>query len=421
MSDLSTVERDHICPLCGQPIPAGEPDCPRCRRNFFLKADTILGLTLAGLLVLFVITGFAAQAYHAKYAALGQRWYEHGTGDLNAGHVDAAIVDFRTALIYSRDDENYDLSLAEALIAASRLDEAKAYLTSLWERDPGNAEVNLELGRLAARQGNTDDALRYYHSAMYEDWPGRDPAEARRAVRLELYRYLIQQGDQGQAEAELIAMAALLPPDPALYTEVGQLFMEVGDHARAAFEFESALKLNPKAGEAALVGAGEAEYYLGNYEAARRHLERALREKPDTSRRAELRDMLDLTDLVLGADPFDPTLPLAERDRRVIAAFQQAMRRLAACGAPVSTTGAPGGASPASSSSGNALAAVADRGRALQPEVSAEVLRRDPDSATAIMTFVFDVEQSTIQGCIPPQPLDRALLLLASRRGSSEK
>jgi tetratricopeptide (TPR) repeat protein len=414
------MEHDHICPLCGQAIPPRESDCPRCRRNLFLQPDTILGLTLAGLLVLFTITDFAVQAYLAKYAALGRQWYQRGTTDLNSGRVNDAIVDFRTALIYARDDEGYDLSLAQALIAAQRLDEAQAYLTSLWERDPGNAQVNLELGRLYAREDKTDEALRYYHSAMYDDWPGRDPAEARRAVRFELFQFLIQHGDQGQAEAELIGMAALLPPDPALYTQVGQLFMQVGDYSRAAFEFEAALKLDRDAGEATLVGAGEAEFYLGNYEAARRHLARALREKPDEASVKRLRDMLDQADLVLASDPFNPGLPLAERNRRVVGAFDQAQRRLAACGVPV--TAGPASTGPAAAPApASGLAALANRARALQPQVREEVLDQNPDLATEVMNFVFDVEQSTTPGCSPPQPLDRALLLLASHRGSSEK
>lgn len=415
------MEHDQICPLCGQPIPLGEPDCPRCRRNLFLKPDTILGLTLAGVLVLFTITEFAVQAYEAKYAALGRQWYQHGTKDLGAGHVEAAIVDFRTALIYERDDENYDLSLAQALSAAGRTEEAKAYLTSLWERDPGNAEVNLELGRLAARAGNTDDALRYYHSAMYDDWPGRDPAEARRAVRLELYQYLIQQGNRAQAEAELISMAALLPPDPALYTKVGQMFMEVGDYQRAAFEFESALKLDRNAGEAALVGAGEAEFYLGNYEAARRHLDRALREKPGAARRQEVKDMLEQAVLVLSTDPFDPNLSLAERDRRVTEAFRQAVQRLASCGVNATTAPGRGGGAPPPAAANDSLAALANQAHSLQSQVDAGTLRRNPELATQIMNLVFNIEQASTEGCAAPQPLDRALMLLASRHRNSEQ
>jgi tetratricopeptide (TPR) repeat protein len=415
------MKRERICPLCGQSIPDSEADCPRCRRNFFLGPDTILMLTLAGLLALFVVTGFASQGYHSKYAALGEQWYERGTSDLGAGRVDSAIVDLRTALIYARSDDRYELSLAQALIAAGRTGEAKSYLTSLWEREPDNAEVNLDLGRLAARAGNIDDALRYYHSAMYDDWPGRDPAEARRTVRMELYRFLIQQGDKAQAQAELVAMAALLPPDPALYTEVGQLFMEVGDYSRAAFEFEAALKLDRNAGEAALVGAGESEFYLGNYETARRHLERALREKPDDDRVKELQGMLEQTNLVLSADPFDPTLPEAERDRRVIEAFDQAQHRLAACGVSISGAAGEVGAEkpPASASSG--LEALATEMRSLEPQVRAEALRQDPDTIPNIMKLVFQIETVSAQGCGAPQPLDHALLLLAAQRGSAEK
>ncbi|HEV3279551.1 MAG TPA: tetratricopeptide repeat protein [Terriglobia bacterium] len=416
------MEPDQICPACGHAIPAGEPDCPRCRRNLFLRPDAILLLTLAGLLALFIVTGFAVRMYHAKYAALGLEWYNRGQADLGAGRVEQAVVDFRTALVYGRDQDLYDLRLAQALDAAGRTEEAKAYLTSLWERDPGNAQVNLELGRLAARAGNTEEALRYYHSAMYDDWGSRDPAEARRTVRLELYRFLMRQGDRAQAQSELVAMAALLPPDPALYTQVGRLFMEVDDYARAASEFEDALKLDRNAGEAAVAGAGEAEFHLGNYGLARYDLERALREKPDDARTKELRDLLDEASLVLGADPFDSRLSLVERNRRAIEAFDQAVRRLAACGVPIGKTAPSGGPAPgAPAPASPRLAELADRARALQPEVEAGTLRGNPDLVTKIMNVVFDVEQTPAESCGPPEPFDRALVLLAARRGSAEK
>jgi tetratricopeptide (TPR) repeat protein len=414
------MEREHICPICGQPIAAVEPDCPRCRSNFFLGPDTILILTLAGLLALFVVTGLASQAYHAKDAALGEQWYERGTTDLSAGRVEPAIVDLRTALIYARSDERYDLSLAQALMAADRTGEAKSYLMTLREREPDNAQVNLDLGRLAAGEGQIDDALRYYHSAMYDDWPGRDPAEARRAVRLELYRFLIRQGDKAQAQAELVAMAALLPPDPALYTEVGQLFMEVGDYSRAGFEFEAALKLDRNPGEATLVGAGESEFYLGNYESARRHLERALREKPDDTRVKKLQGMLEDTNLVLSADPFDPTLPEAERDRRVIEAFDQAQHRLALCTVSISGAGGGnGGPQKPMTSAGSGLEALAIEARGLQPQVRADALRKNPDEIPNIMRLVFQIEAASAEGCGTPQPLDHALLLLAAQHGGA--
>jgi tetratricopeptide (TPR) repeat protein len=336
-----------------------------------------------------------------------------GEADLNAGKALKAVVDFRTALVYARDSDTDQLLLARALIAATRTDEAKAYLTSLLDRDPGNAEVNLELGRLAAREGKTEDALRYYHSAMYDDWGSRDPAEARRAVRLELYQYLIEQNERPLAEAELVAMAALLPPNPALYTQVGQLFLALGDYSRAANEFEGAVRLG--GGEAALAGAGEAEYLLSDYRLARSYLERALRAQPGDAR---LSDMLDEAKRVLSADPYEPGLSLEERNRRVIRAFQQALTRLGECGVLVVRTAPPGSATPPAGSGSSALA---EEAWALQPSADLEALRRNPDLMTRIMNFVFRAEQAPASECGPADPLDRALAAIAQEHGDARK
>ncbi|HXJ97164.1 MAG TPA: hypothetical protein VMT20_30360 [Terriglobia bacterium] len=373
----------------------------------------MLGLSVVGLAVLFAVTGFAVSLYHAKYEALGLEWHERGEGDLKAGKALRAVVDFRTALVYARDSDADQLDLARALMAANRSNEAKAYLTSLWDRNPGDAVVNLELGQLAASEHNTDEALRYYHYAMYGDWGSRDPAEARRAARLELYQYLIKENQRPLAEAELVAMAALLPPDPALYTQVGQLFFGLGDYARAANEFEGAVRLG--GGETAFSGAGEAEYSLGDYRQARRYLERALREKPGDAR---LSKMLDETDQVLNADPYEPGLGSEEQNRRVIRAFQQALTRLGECGVLVSKAVEPGNAvTPAASGP----ATLAEEARALQPSASPAALRRDPDLITKIMSFVFRVEQLPATECGLANPLDRALAVIAQEHGGSGK
>ena len=403
------------CPQCGESIPDGASECPRCSRGRLPvhEAETVLGLSVVGLAVLFAVTGFAVSLYHAKYESLGREWHSRGEADLNAGKALKAVVDFRTALVYARDSDADQLDLARALMAANRTDEAKAYLTSMWDRNPGDAVVNLALGRLAATQRNTDDALRYYHYAMYGDWGSRDPAEARRAARLELYQYLIKENERPLAEAELVAMAALLPPDPELYTQIGQLFLGLGDDSRAANEFEGAVRLG--AGEAALAGAGEAEYLLGEYQQARRYLSRALREKPNDP---HLSKMLDEADRVLNADPYEPGLGPEEQNRRVIRAFQEALTRLGECGVLVSKTVQAGAAA---APAGSGPPALADEARALQIKVTPATLRRNPELITEIMSFVFRVEQLPASECGAADPLDRALAVIAQEHGGTEK
>ncbi|MGH7248210.1 MAG: tetratricopeptide repeat protein, partial [Pseudomonadota bacterium] len=115
-------------------------------------SDTILLLALAGLAALFALTAFATNRYHAHQQSIGGRWYTEGEAQRKSGAAAAAVESFRTALVYSRDNPLYQLRLAESLAASGRADEAWSYLSSLWDREPENSTVNLELGRLAVRR-----------------------------------------------------------------------------------------------------------------------------------------------------------------------------------------------------------------------------------------------------------------------------
>jgi hypothetical protein len=51
----------------------GASQCPNClRRPLSLhETETVLGVSVVGLAILFAITGFAVSLYHSKYQALG--------------------------------------------------------------------------------------------------------------------------------------------------------------------------------------------------------------------------------------------------------------------------------------------------------------------------------------------------------------
>src|ERR1700747_1015263 len=51
--------------------------------------------------------------------------FEAGLTQVNAGHPDHALDDFRAALTYDRDNSLYQLSLARALRDTGRLDESE--------------------------------------------------------------------------------------------------------------------------------------------------------------------------------------------------------------------------------------------------------------------------------------------------------
>jgi tetratricopeptide (TPR) repeat protein len=209
----------------------GYTSVPSGRREA-LVLFTLLAITVSAL------AGVSAlvRRFNSWQNKLAQRMNQRGQFALEAGQPVLAINFFRSALSFHRDDPAALLNLAESLIAENRLDEAEAYLHTLWDRQPQDGTTNLELGRLSAKRHQMTDALRYYHNAIYGIWTN-DPVQNRIAARFELINLLLQQNADTQAESELIAMEAGLPPDSQLHTKVAQLFLHIGDNRSAQSEF----------------------------------------------------------------------------------------------------------------------------------------------------------------------------------------
>jgi tetratricopeptide (TPR) repeat protein len=360
--------------------------------------------------VLSIITGLAAKAYHAKQKQLGEQRYASGQRELEKGDAEGAVTDFRTALSYNRDNDLYQLRLAQASVAANHLEEARAYLFNLWERHPENAEVDMELGRLAARNRNVDQALRYYHNAICGDWQGQDAASRRRETRLELYQFLIHVGTQSQAQAELVALAAELPADSPLHNQIGQLFLKDGDYHAALNLFREALQVN-RNDKAALAGAGETEFRLGNYQDALTYIERARKRDPDNTAIASL---LRRTRLIVGINPYAPKLSAAEQSSRAMRMFQQALARLQQC-----TREGPNQATR--SQPQTAITSVYEDAMKVNPRIQVKLLSRDPDLLAAAVDLAAKMENAAASYCGPPSGLDEAILLIARRQGAGAK
>ena len=399
------MQAERRCEQCGQLIPWGEQECPACGENGrFLWArsrNELLLLSVLVLIILFSVTTFSVRAYHAKEGELARQWYTSGERELRAGRAKAALEDFRSALVYAPNDSRIELQLAHALAAAGRLPEARAYLLSLWEREPGNGTVNLELARLAAHSRSAPEAVQYYHDAIYGQWDD-DPAGHRRRAGLELAEFLLSVGQKAQAQAELIALIADLPGNPALETQVATLLLETGEYEHAAPLFRQALRLRPNYAPA-LEGAGEATFEMGNYRDARRYLARAKREgalSPQSQSR------LEIATLILESDPLAPRLSGQERARRALLAFSQSMQRLSGCAAARGVS-FENGPQQSDLQKTHALAL------ALRPKVRERNLARDPDLLLKVTDMVFEIEKVTERACGEPQGVDLALLLLS--------
>ena len=399
------MQVERRCEQCGQLIPWGEQECPMCSENgrflWSMRRNTLLLLSFLVLIILFVITTFAVKAYRAKERALARQWYVSGERELTAGHAEAALEDFRSALVYSPNDSLVELELAHALAAAGHLPEAHAYLLGLWERELGDGTVNLELARLAADSGSAPEAAQYYHDAIYGQW-NDDPAKHRRRGGLELAEFLLSVGQKAQAQAELIALTADLPSDPARETQVATLLLKTGEYEHAAPLFRQALRLRPNY-TPALEGAGEASFEMRNYRDARRYLARA---KRAGALSVHSQSLLETATLILESDPLAPRLSGQERAERALRAFTQSTERLSGCAAARGVS-FENGPQQSDLQKTHALAL------ALQPKVRERNLARDPELLLKVTDMVFEIEKVTERACGEPQGLDLALLLLS--------
>jgi tetratricopeptide (TPR) repeat protein len=326
---------------------------------------------------------------------------------MRAGRLEQAVRELQTALTYSHDNFQYRLQLAEALAAEGHSRQAEAYLRALWEEEPGNGIVNLELARLAAQANDVSGALRFYHGAIYGIWQD-DPARRRLDTRVELVKFLLAHRQNQQALSELIAVSADLPRDPALMLRVARLMMKAGDARRALQEYREVLALDPQNPDA-LAGAGRAAFSLQLYDEARDYLRHAI---AANAQDPQLSALLQTAELVMQMDPYQPRLSAAGRAARIISAFAQAGDRLQLCNSAHAIA-------PAQPVGNDPLVTDYANWTALKPKINERKLRSNPELGDAAMDLVFRIERDATKVCGPPSPADQALILIAQRREGS--
>lgn len=330
-----------------------------------------------------------------------EAWYARGQQLMNAGRVEDAIASLRRASVRNRYERKYALALARALARTGDSGSARAALLTLREVSPEDAQVNLELARLAAQRQDVAEASRFYHNTLYAPWPAESAGE-RRDVRFELIEFLLQHDQTSRALAELLAMAADLPDDAAAHVRVGQLLARAGDAREALNQFERALRLAP-ADRPALAGAGTAAFALGQFLRARDYLRRVPGAIDDVARTR------DIADLVLTADPLARRIGSAERRRRFSAALDYLDQRLKTCHQS-------GAASPAADSTTMLAREIATLRERLKPSggLDQDVIESGVD--------LFDrIAQHLSTHCPPLTARDEALALIARQHATESK
>ena len=313
------------------------------------------------------------------------------------GGLTSAIESLRKAAVRNRYEPRYVLALARALAHKNDTEAARAALLTLREAAPEDAEINVELARLAARREDVTEALRFYHNALYAPWPA-DSATERRLVRFELIEFLLRHDQAGRALSELLAATSDLPDDPATHVRVGQLFARSGDHGHALEQFERAIHVAPN-DATALAGAGTSAFQLGNFVLARTYLRRAPSSIDDVARNRQV------AELVLANDPLASRIGAAERRRRLTANSEYLQQRLADC-----VTGRAQQASDEDTALQHAVEAFRD-------QLDARTAL-DQDAVEAGVDLIDRTERYLAKACGAPTARDRALILIARQHAS---
>ena len=395
-----------LCEKCGTPLSAG--CCPQCQErdsSRLIHRDILLLVAISAIAgATFLFTRSMAAKERQLNQHVAATWFEKGQQLLQASDIGGAIESLRKATSSDYENREYALALANALAAAGHTEEARYALLRLRESAPESAEVNLDLGRLAAKRWDVAEASRYYHNELYGLWTGKQVDRQQRDVRMELIRFLLDRQQQSAALSELLILETDVPEDAAVQTEVGQSFLQADDASHALKHFTRALR-SDKRDSAALAGAGEAAFRLGNYAQAYRYLENA----QGIDKTESVQQLFSLTKTILSVDPLTPRLTRQERSRRLQLGFDQAFATLEAC------IGRPGNHTNLTE-----LNAIHAEGLTMRPQLKATKLLRDRELLESAIDLIGRIEEAVRVDCGEPQGLDRALLLIGRKsRGVS--
>ncbi len=287
-----------------------------------------LVITIAATLcALWGIDVFLARTERAEVSGEAQHDYESGSALLAAGRAADAIDPLRKAHTQDRSNRQYALRLVAALMETGKLDEAGRLLTDLLERNPNDGETSLAEARLLLREGEWENAVAYYHRAIYGTWDAKSAAP-QTAVRLELVNLLAQRGSQKDLLAEVLLLETEAGKDPKLLRRIAQLYLAAGSPARGESIYRTLLHDDVDDPDL-YSGLGDAELALGNYRAAESAFQNAILNGADRSR---LEQRIQLAASVAELDPTLRRLTSLEKFNRAVRILQLTLVALKQCG-----------------------------------------------------------------------------------------
>jgi len=296
-----------------------------------------LALTCAAITGLSFVDTFLARTDRAETRVEAQRYYETGQRLMQQGDNDGATEQFRAAFAVDRDNQEYQLALAQALMAAGRYPDAEATLMALLQRDATGGAANLAMARVLVKEERIPEALSYYHRAVYGQW-NQNALENRVRVRYELVDLLVAQNSTEGLLAELLPLQEEAPDGAETKMKLGRLFIAAGSPARGVPLFRSVLRTQPQDPDA-YAGLGEAEFARGNYRTALAYFQTVSRFRPEDGL-AQKR--IAVTNQVLSLDPTARGLSIDEQYRRSLKVLDLELTDVRQCLSPAAASSSEG-------------------------------------------------------------------------------
>jgi type IV pilus assembly protein PilF len=287
---------------------------------------TTFALVFLAIAVLFVADTYLARMESSESALEATRLFNEGQAMIARGDNLNAIERIRDALSIQRTNRFYQQSLAETQLAAGRTADAEVTLRGLLESDPTDGQANLIMGRVLAKEGRFPEAVSYFHRAIYGQWR-QDAPQNRLRARFELIDLLAQRDSKEDLLAELLPVQDQVPRDLKTRTRMGRLFLRAGSPTRAIDIFRGIVQEAPFDADG-YADLGESEFTEGNYPAAERAFESALRLAPTND---AARKRLELCRELLALDPTLRGLNTAERLKRSRKLVELAGEQLSRC------------------------------------------------------------------------------------------
>jgi tetratricopeptide (TPR) repeat protein len=198
--------------------------------------------TLLGLLTVAVVCN-CRLALLSTDSARAVTHYNLGYAFQEAGRIDDAIIEYRTAERLRPSDAQMHSNLGVVLAAKGEHDEAIAQYEQALRLNPDFAEARNNLGMAFASAGQYDQALLQLDRAITLDARSAEAHYNRGTV-------LAAQGHSAAAIAEFTETLRLEPTNAAAHNNMGILFASANRLSSAIDEFRTALRLQPNFSEA---------------------------------------------------------------------------------------------------------------------------------------------------------------------------